>query len=76
MKTKWGSCGKTGILRINLELAKKPPQCLEYIVVHELVHLIEPTHNKKFEALMNKYMPRWKDYRNALQQLPLKEEKW
>ena len=61
MKTKWGSCnpGTAGI-RLNTELAKKPPECLEYIVVHEMVHLLEPTHNARFVALMDHFMPKWR----------------
>ena len=54
MKTKWGSCNPaTGAIRLNTDLAKKPPECLEYIVVHEMVHLLEPTHNDRFIELMN-----------------------
>ena len=56
MKTKWGSCSPTRrSVRLNTELAKKPPGCLEYIVVHELVHLLEPTHNERFKALMRTF---------------------
>ncbi len=70
MKTKWGSCSpKTRIIRLNLELCKKPPQYLEYIIVHELIHLIEPTHNQKFVSLMDTYMPKWKHYREELNRL-------
>lgn len=72
MKTKWGSCSpKTRIIRLNLELAKKPQQYLEYIIVHELIHLIEPTHNKRFTDLMNAAMPKWKHYREELNRLTL-----
>lgn len=77
MKTRWGSCSrKTGAIRINLELAKKPLNCLEYIVVHELVHLLEPTHNKQFHLLMDKAMPDWKHHKDILNALPLKHEEW
>lgn len=77
MKTKWGSCNaKARSIRINLELAKKPPECLEYIVVHEMVHILEPTHNKRFIALMDDLMPNWKLHRDFLNQLPVAHEKW
>ena len=77
MKTKWGSCtpGARSIL-LNLELAKKPPVCLEYIVVHELVHLLEPTHNANFVARMNGLMPKWRFHRDELNRLPVKHEDW
>jgi predicted metal-dependent hydrolase len=77
MKTKWGSCtpGARSIL-LNLELAKKPPVCLEYIVVHELVHLLEPTHGANFVALMNGLMPKWRFHRDELNRLPVKHEDW
>ncbi|MFG0161287.1 M48 family metallopeptidase [Legionella pneumophila] len=71
MKTKWGSCSpQKGTIRINLELAKKPVECLEYIVVHEMVHLIEPSHNNHFINLMDNYLPKWRFYRDELNQLP------
>jgi len=77
MKTKWGSCNhRAGTIRLNSELAKKPRECLEYIVVHELVHLLEPTHNARFIALMDKYLPRWQHYRQMLNRLPLRQESW
>jgi len=77
MKTKWGSCNpKSGIIRINLELAKKPTECLEYIALHELAHLIEPTHNSRFIASMNQYLPKWKFYREELNRLPVRHENW
>lgn len=77
MKTKWGSCNtdKKRIL-LNLELAKKPPVCLEYIIVHELVHLLERHHNDHFLALMNKFMPGWKFYREELNRLPVSHGEW
>jgi predicted metal-dependent hydrolase len=60
MKTRWGSCNYTqGNVRFNLELAKKPPECLEYVVVHELVHLLEPSHNARFYYLMSQFLPHW-----------------
>ena len=77
MKTKWGSCTPAAkSIRINLELAKKPPECLEYIVVHELTHLLEPTHNSRFIALMTKFMPKWRFYRDELNRLPVRHETW
>lgn len=77
MKTKWGSCNhKAGTIRLNTELAKKPVECLEYIVVHELVHLLEPTHNARFVALMDRFMPKWQFRRQVLNRLPVRREKW
>jgi len=77
MKTKWGSCNhEARHIRLNTELAKKPRECLEYIVVHEMVHLIEPTHNSRFIDLMERFMPRWRFYRDRLNQLPLGHEDW
>jgi len=75
MKTLWGSCSpERGSIRINLELAKKPPECLEYILVHELVHLIERTHNARFIARMDKHMPDWRHRRDELNRLPVPHE--
>jgi predicted metal-dependent hydrolase len=77
MKTKWGSCTpEQGYIRLNTDLAKKPPECLEYIVVHELVHLLEPTHNDRFSALMDLYLPHWHHLRKQLNSLPVRHEKW
>ncbi len=77
MKTKWGSCNTPPRhIRLNTELAKKPPECLEYIVVHELVHLREPTHNAQFVAMMDRWMPHWRDRRDMLNQLPVRNEHW
>jgi predicted metal-dependent hydrolase len=77
MRTKWGSCSyKTGNVRLNTDLAKKPPECLEYILVHELVHLLEPTHNQHFIALMDQFMPKWKFYKEQLNRLPVRHEDW
>ena len=73
MKSRWGSCSiKTRSIRFNLELAKKSIECLEYIVVHELVHLLEASHNSRFKALMNQFYPNWEHYRKELQTLPIK----
>ena len=77
MKTRWGSCNPVKRhIRLNTELAKKPRECLEYIVVHEMVHLIEPTHNAHFVALMDKFIPRWQFYRERLNRLPVRHEDW
>lgn len=77
MKTKWGSCNpRARTIRLNTELTKKPPECLEYIVVHELVHLLEPTHNARFVALMDRWMPAWQHHRRILNRLPVRQEKW
>ena len=77
MKTRWGSCTPASQhILINLELAKKPPECLEYIVVHELTHLLEPTHNRRFVALMTQFMPKWQFYRDELNRLPVRHEEW
>jgi len=77
MKTKWGSCNiqKKHIL-FNLELAKKPIRCLEYIIVHELVHLIERLHNERFLSYMDKYLPQWKSCRQELNKLPVSHQDW
>jgi predicted metal-dependent hydrolase len=77
MKTKWGSCNAaSGSIRLNTELAKKPRECLEYIVVHEMVHLLERTHNVRFVALMDQFVPKWQFYRDALNRLPVRHETW
>lgn len=72
MKTKWGACNIAAQrIWLNLELAKKPKQCVEYIVVHEMVHLLERQHNDHFVQLMNKLMPQWRLHREALNDAPL-----
>jgi predicted metal-dependent hydrolase len=77
MKTKWGSCNSTAeSIRLNTELAKKPRACLEYVVVHEMVHLLEPTHNSRFLALLESFLPKWQFYRDALNRLPVRHETW
>jgi len=77
MKTKWGSCNPhTQSIRLNSELAKKSPECLEYVIVHELVHLFEPTHNQRFVALMDKFMPQWRQLRDELNRMPLSHVEW
>jgi predicted metal-dependent hydrolase len=77
MKTKWGSCNPlAGNIRLNTDLAKKPAECLEYILVHELLHLIEPSHNDRFIKLMGQVMPKWKSHRQLLNSLPVRNESW
>jgi len=77
MKTRWGSCNaEARRIWLNLELAKKPAQCLEYIVVHEMVHLIERRHNERFMELMNRAMPNWHNCREELNSGPLCHEDW
>jgi predicted metal-dependent hydrolase len=77
MKTKWGSCSRTSAsIRLNTDLAKKPSDCLEYIVVHEMAHLIEPTHSGRFIDLMDRLMPNWRFYRQLLNRLPVRHENW
>lgn len=77
MKTKWGSCSvEAGRVWLNLELAKKPVQCLEYIIVHELAHLLERHHNDRFIALMDKSLPKWRMHRSELNRAPLAHETW
>jgi len=77
MKTKWGSCNIAARrIWLNLELAKKPVQCLEYIVVHELVHLLERHHNERFTTLLETHIPQWRQYREMLKKAPLGHEEW
>ena len=77
MKTRWGSCTpQSQTIYINLELAKKPLECLEYIMVHEMLHLIEATHNTRFIALMDNFLPKWRFYRGKLNRLPVRPELW
>lgn len=77
MKTKWGSCNPDAKrIWLNLELAKKPKSCLEYIIVHEMVHLFERTHNERFIALMDHYMPQWRLHRDELNNLPVSHVDW
>ena len=77
MKTKWGSCN-IGARRLwlNLELAKKPPRCLEYILVHEMVHLLERHHNDRFRGLIDRFLPSWRLRRDELNSSPLGHEDW
>ncbi|MFE7464602.1 M48 family metallopeptidase [Streptomyces sp. NPDC057499] len=77
MKTKWGSCNReTGRIWFNVELAKKPPACLEYIVVHEMAHYLERHHDDRFTKLMERSMPNWRSLRDQLNSAPLAEEQW
>jgi len=77
MKTKWGSCNPLkGSIRLNTDLAKKPPECLEYVVVHELAHMLERTHNAGFVAVMDRFLPQWRMRREQLDRLPVREEEW
>jgi len=77
MKTKWGTCNREAKrIWLNLNLAKKPPECIEYIVVHEMVHLLERTHNAKFIAYMNKFLPQWKHIKEELNRLPVSHVEW
>ena len=77
MKTKWGSCNiEEGNIRLNLDLAKKPLLCLEYIILHELLHFKERQHNDRFKALLDKHMPDWRSRRDLLNQMPLNQENW
>jgi hypothetical protein len=77
MKTKWGACTiDARRVWINLELAKKPVQCLEYIIVHELVHLLERHHNDRFQKLLDQFMPQWRLHREELNRGPLGYENW
>ncbi len=77
MKTKWGTCNiEQKRIWINLELAKKPYNCLEYIIVHEMIHLIERHHNDNFLAHLDKYLPKWKLYKDELNRLPVSHGEW
>jgi predicted metal-dependent hydrolase len=77
MKTKWGSCNReTGHIWFNLELVKKHPLCLEYIVVHEMTHLLERNHGERFAKLMDGFMPDWRSRRDQLNNAPLADEQW
>lgn len=77
MKTRWGSCNvEARRIWLNLELAKKPIRCLEYIVVHEMMHLLERNHTDRFRDLMDRFMPQWRYHRDLLNQAPLSHETW
>lgn len=77
MRTKWGTCNiEEKRIWMNLELAKKPKNCLEYIIVHELVHLLERNHNDKFIGYLNEFMPKWRAHRDELNSLPVSHNDW
>ncbi|MDO9383317.1 MAG: SprT family zinc-dependent metalloprotease [Hyphomicrobiaceae bacterium] len=77
MKTKWGSCNPlAGHIRLNTELVKKPKDLLEYVIVHEMAHLIEPTHSGRFIAILEKHYPTWREARIELNELPLAADMW
>ena len=77
MKTKWGSCNhRARNIRLNTELVRKPKDLLEYVVVHEMLHLIAPTHSEQFLTLMNRHYPSWREARAELNELPLGAEEW
>lgn len=77
MRTKWGSCNREAKrIWLNLELAKKPKECIEYIVVHEMVHVIERNHGTRFIALMDKFLPQWRQYKEDLNRLPIGHSNW
>lgn len=77
MKTKWGTCNiEAKRIWLNLELAKKPYHCIEYIIVHEMVHLLERNHNDKFIGYMNHYLPEWKHLKSELNRLPVSHRDW
>lgn len=77
MKTKWGTCNiEEKRIWINLELAKKPLHCLEYIIVHEMLHLLERNHTEQFLAYMDKYLPNWKTLKDELNRLPVSYSNW
>ena len=77
MKSRWGTCNPDARrVWLNLELAKKPPPCLEYVLVHEMVHLLERTHSERFRCLMDDLMPQWRTRRDELNPAPLAHEDW
>lgn len=77
MRTKWGTCNtEAKRIWLNLELAKKPLECIEFIIVHELVHLLERSHNEVFVGYMNQFMPKWRFYREELNSLPFRHIDW
>lgn len=77
MKTKWGGCNQAaGHIRLNTELVKKPKDLLEYVIVHEMVHLLEPNHSERFMAILGEHYPTWREARAELNELPLTAEVW
>jgi predicted metal-dependent hydrolase len=77
MKAKWGSANPTHrTIRLNTDLAKKPPECLDYMVAHELAHLMVPTHGARFVVLLDRHLPSWREIRDELNRLPVRHEVW
>jgi predicted metal-dependent hydrolase len=77
MKTRWGTCNPVSHrIWLDLELAKRPAQCLEYLAVHELAHLIEPSHNDRFIQVMDRHLRLWRLHRDALNSQPLAHDTW
>ena len=77
MKTRWGTCNSMAKrIWLNLELAKKPPECMEYIIVHEMVHLLERGHNDRFKAHMSHFLPQWKKIKEELNRIPTSQGNW
>ena len=77
MKTQWGSCSPSAQhIRLNTELVKKPRDLLEYVVVHEMAHLLEPSHSERFVAILDRHWPHWRESRAELNALPLASETW
>ncbi len=77
MKTKWGSCNhREQTIRLNTELVRKPKDLIEYVIVHEMIHLIEPTHGERFVALLDQHYPSWREARAELNELPLGAQIW
>jgi predicted metal-dependent hydrolase len=77
MKTKWGTCNQEASrIWLNLELVKKPVHCVEYVIVHELAHLIERRRNNRFVSIMDQHLPQWRLHRNELNSAPLAYERW
>lgn len=77
MKTRWGTCNiEAKRIWINLELAKKPKHCLEYILVHEMIHLFERRHNERFMKYLDHHIPQWRSYKEELNQLPISHVDW
>ena len=72
MKTRWGTCNiPERRIWLNLQLVKKPPECLDYVITHELVHLVEANHTHRFHELVEKYCPAWREANKALKEMPL-----
>jgi predicted metal-dependent hydrolase len=77
MKTKWGGSNpRLRHIRLNLELAKKPPQCLDYVVLHEMLHFLVPNHSERFVTLMDHHLPQWRTVRQMLNEAPLSYTEW